>query len=151
MAQKIRMGGNDLIVNDLYINGTSAFSSGTQLSSAIASTLASTTITFADARIPVTTASSNGTTITNQGLTVISTTGGTAHTLSAPVAGCRKILVSTNATTVDVTVAASTTVTINGGENTLVFDGANEVIELVGASATAWYIVSNAGTVGVTS
>lgn len=102
-------------------------------------------ITHADVnKCVVTFASSASQTITNNGLTVISTSGGTSHTLSAPEAGIIKYLVSTTAataTTVTVNMP-STSVTVNAVGTSIVFNGKYTAVTLVGESATQWHIVS---------
>lgn len=93
----------------------------------------------------VTTATTAGTTISNNGLTVISTSGGTTHTLAAPEIGSVKFLVSTvaaTATTVTVNME-STTVNINSVGTSIIFNGPYTAVTLVGQSATQWLVVSD--------
>jgi hypothetical protein len=94
----------------------------------------------------VTLATTAGTTIVNYGLTVISTSGGTTHTLSAPEAGSIKYLVSSVAATgTTVTVSMpSTSVTINTVGTSIVFNGPDTAVTLVGESATQWRLVAAA-------
>jgi microcystin-dependent protein len=93
----------------------------------------------------VTTASTAGTTICNSGLTVISTSGGTSHTLEAPEIGSVKHLVSTTAATATtVTVAmASTSVNVNASGTSIIFNGPYTAVTLYGQSATQWLVVGN--------
>ena len=91
----------------------------------------------------VTTASTAGTTIINTGLTVISTSGGTSHTLEAPSIGCVKHLVSTvaaTATTVTVNLP-STDVHVNSVGTSIIFNGPYTGVTMVGQSATQWLVV----------
>lgn len=91
----------------------------------------------------VTTATTAGTTIVNYGLTVISTSGGTSHTLSAPEVGSVKHLVSTvAATATTVTVAMpSTDVYVNTVGTSIIFNGPNTAVTLVGSSAGQWHVM----------
>lgn len=96
-------------------------------------------------KVIVTLATSNGTSISNNGLTVISTSGGTSHTLADPVEGCVKTLVSNTAgtgTTVTVNFS-STSITVNAAGGSVVFNGPNTAITMIGQSATQWIVASD--------
>lgn len=94
--------------------------------------------------VPVTTASTNGTAISNAGITVISSSGGTTHTLEAPGdVGRVKYLVSTTAATATtVTVTGVTTSTRFNAGISLVFNGKYTAATLIGATAVQWIVAS---------
>jgi hypothetical protein len=74
-----------------------------------------------------------------------------AYTIAPPVAGCRKVLVSSAVSTATATVIPSTTgVTLDLTANRkATFNAVDEALELVGLSATQWLVVSNTGSVGL--
>lgn len=105
-----------------------------------------------DARDTVTEITVNGSTLPDWGLAVIRTTGGTAHRLPSPRLGVTLIITCLNASTNDITVTASTSVTIDGstGANQLLFEEPDTVV-LKGISSTEWIIAQSNGSVSIAS
>ena len=102
-------------------------------------------------KVPLTTASASPTRISNDGITRLTATGTLTIVMEAPYAGARKIILkSITATGVLTITGSATSILFNTTTGTsLTFDGVGEMIELVGLSTTAWAIVSNQNSVGV--
>lgn len=86
------------------------------------------------------------------GITLIAGGAGIENlTLAAPTAGARAVirLVSIDSNSVIVTCANG--VTVDGENDIMTFDAANEMIDLVYKSATEWAIVQNVGGVGLSA
>ncbi len=91
-------------------------------------------------------------TLENFGLsTVGSSTGTINYTLAAPEPGVVKTITVTAATTELSRVSASTTgaITFDGTNFIATLNGANDVLHLIGVTATRWAILGNTGSVGI--
>jgi len=95
-------------------------------------------------------AGTTATALTNFGISTIASTGASkGFTSAAPAAGLVKALICTAiaGTSAPLTVTrATTTFTIDGG-TVATFDAAKDALFLVGVSATAYWVLSNVGTV----
>jgi hypothetical protein len=97
----------------------------------------------------LTRASSTVATIANYGLTVLTTDFGTDFVIDAPVQGCVKEIVMTQATTgvfVRANVAGVTAVKFGStGATVIEFDAAGDkYVRLLGLNSTAWHVAGSA-------
>jgi hypothetical protein len=97
----------------------------------------------------LTRASSTVATISNYGLTVLTTDFGTDFVMDAPVQGCEKRLVMNQATTgvfVRANVAGVTAVKFGStGATVIEFDAAGDkYVRLLGLNSTAWHVAGSA-------
>jgi len=105
----------------------------------------------------ITTTASTGTIISNEGVSIFTSTPGVIHILEDPTANVRKTLISVTSATQagSVIVQAATDVSIGpSGENGLVFPtsiSTYDLIELIGTSTSQWYIISQTTNVSVTA
>lgn len=102
-------------------------------------------------KLPVTTATcaTTGTQISNNGLTVLTSTTTKTFGLAAPVAGVLKAFICTASGTSVKTVKAASGTTVDGTNDDLTFNAANEACILIGASSTRWAVISNVNSVGI--
>lgn len=102
----------------------------------------------------ISTGTTANTVVPNDGVTVIQTTPPTTHTLANPEPGVRKVIVVQSASTTGRVASSSTTNTIKPGSGwalTFSSSASDKLIELIGVSTADWYIVSNPGSVSVTT
>lgn len=81
-------------------------------------------------------------------------TGGTGIadlTLAAPFPGYRCVIRVASLSSGSVVVTSAAGTTLNGTNNTATFDAAEETLELIYKSSTAWAIVRNDGAVGLST
>lgn len=92
-----------------------------------------------------------GTAVVNSGLATIGSTDGQKnYTLAAPTAGVNKTLVCTAGSSANTSVVlCASGVTFDGTNTQATFNAANEVLDLVGLSATQWAIKSNMNSVAL--
>jgi len=92
-------------------------------------------------------AATTGTPITNFGVTTINSTGAAkAFTLAVPGPGRLKAIICTGVAGTSAPLTVSTTGTIDGG-TVATFNADKDALWLMGVSATAYYVLSNNGTV----
>jgi hypothetical protein len=159
----LKQGGKELVVGS---TGAITIESGGSISNTGTQTIASGgAIALEDgAQLanPVTTKSTSTGTITNFGITTFGSTSADAYTLADPTrAGLRKTLICTvhGGTTISsVITTASTNVTIISSTHgagvirrTITFLSGGQALELVSTSTSAWAVVSNVGTVTLSS
>ncbi len=145
----------------IYQNGELNYVTPTQLAAtpapgAFTTIVASSTVTATGGLIETVTAGTTAATISNNGLTTFGSesTAATTYTLAAPVAGIRKSLLCNSTSTLAKTLSSGSSLVRFGASSTitnLVFDSANEAVILQGVSATQWAVVSNVGSVSLTS
>lgn len=86
------------------------------------------------------------------GLTIIDGGSGIADmTLAAPTLGARCVIRIGAISSGTVVVTTESGVTVDGANNTMTFDAAEEAIELIYKSATEWAIVRNEGAVALSA
>lgn len=104
-----------------------------------------------DSRDSVTEITVNGSTLPDHGLALIRTTGGTGHILPPPRLGVTLTITCFNASTNDISIVGSTSLSIDGSSaNKLLFEVPDTVV-LKGASDTEWIIAQSNGSVTLQS
>lgn len=145
----------------VYQDGLLKYTTPTQLNATPApgsftTIVASGTVTATGGLIETVTAGTTAANISNNGLTTFGSesTAATTYTLDAPVAGIRKSLLCNSTSTLAKTLYSGSTAIRFGASSTitnLVFDASNEAVILQGVSATQWAVVSNVGSVTLSS
>lgn len=95
------------------------------------------------------TCATTGTAIVNRGLTILTSTTTKTYSLAAPVAGIVKAIICTASGTSVKTVKSPAGVTVDGTNDDLTFNAANEAVILIGCSSTRWGVISNVNAVGL--
>lgn len=95
-------------------------------------------------------AASTAANLVSYGLIDITSTSASAYVLDAPVAGREVVIFKTGNSTqiATVTVNSTATVTFDGTNTVLTFNGVNQVARLIGNSSTRWLLTSSTGQVG---
>lgn len=102
--------------------------------------------------VDVGTTASTASIIPPTGFTDLRSTAAVVLTLAAPFQGARKtIFKSGGSTTITTVNTGSSLITYDGTNDDLDFDAAGECVQLVGLSATRWAIVTNTGSVGLST
>ena len=96
------------------------------------------------------TAASTAANISNAAITTLGSTAAKAYTLDAPEAGVMKTITMTGGTTEAQTVTLASG-TFDGTNNTATFNAAAETLKLEGLSTAAFAVVSNVGSVALSS
>ncbi len=100
---------------------------------------------------PVTTGSTAAT-MSNSGITKITSTATKTYNLADPVAGVQKEIICISTGTATKTVKCSTAgnnATFDATHHTLTFAAVNTAVILIGLSSTRWAVMSNVNSVGI--
>ena len=81
--------------------------------------------------------------VATSGIAIVAGGTGFALTLAAPTPGCRCRVKLASISSGSVTLTCATGVTVDGTNNRMTFNAANDEIELVYKSATQWQILAN--------